>query len=73
MSATLILQVDSDALRRLRLSKALTQRDLARAAGISRMTISRLEQGSPASTYSVKRIAAVLGVEYADFVQVVTV
>lgn len=61
MSSVLALTVDALKLRTLRLSRAMTQRDLARAAGISRVTVTRLEGGLPASPYSLRRIAGALG------------
>lgn len=66
-AAPLALIVDGRALRALRLAAALTQAELARTAGISRITIGRLEKGSPASPYSVRRIAQALGVAACTF------
>lgn len=50
----------------------MTQQDLARSAGLSRVTISRLELGSPASTHSIKKIAVALKVATAAISKVVT-
>lgn len=58
----LTLRIDGTALRKHRLQAALTQQELARLAGVSRITVSRLEKGAPASTYSVRRLADALGV-----------
>ena len=51
-------------LRRLRLERFLSQRELARQAGLHPITLVRLEAGATApSTRSVRRLAATLGVE----------
>lgn len=62
MTTPLTLAVNADELRRRRLMSAMTQHELARAAGVARVTVSRLEQGKPASPTSVRRIADALGV-----------
>lgn len=64
------LRVNAETLRTLRLGQALTQLDLARRAGVARVTVSRLEQGAPASCYSVRKLADALGVEPAAIVTV---
>lgn len=71
--STMALHVDPSALRRYRLMAAMTQHELARAAGIARITVSRLEQGGPASPYSVRRLANALGIETAQIATVVEV
>lgn len=71
LATALALAVNADVLRRLRLSCAMTQRDLAIAAGLSRVTIARLEAGKTASTYSVKQLAKALNVDVSTLVQVV--
>lgn len=48
-------------LRTLRKDARLTQADLSARAGISRDTLSRVENGDSADTAIVQRIAAVLG------------
>lgn len=73
MSSTLVLAVDAEELRRRRLLNAMTQQELARKAGVARVTISRLELGGPASPYSVKRIAQALGVTVCTIATVVEV
>lgn len=55
------LAVIPEALKRARLEACLTQGELAKAAGVRRETIARLEAGSPARPSSVRKIAAALG------------
>ena len=51
-------------LRRLRIERFLSQRELARQAGLHAVTLARLEAGATApSTRSVRSLAATLGVE----------
>jgi len=51
-------------LRRLRLERFLSQRELARQAGVHAVTLTRLEAGVTApSSRTVRALAAVLGVE----------
>ena len=51
-------------LRRLRVGRFLSQRELARQAGLHPVTLARLEAGRAApSTRSVRALAVVLGVE----------
>jgi transcriptional regulator with XRE-family HTH domain len=51
-------------LRRLRLERFLSQRELARQSGLHAVTLVRLEAGATApSTRSVRALAATLGVE----------
>lgn len=56
------------ALRLLRRRNGWTQAELARAAGVSRQTVIRLERGveHPAHPATLRRIAAALGVAIAD-------
>jgi len=58
------LQVDTRRLRRLRREAALSQEELAKQAGVTQETISRLERGLHAAQGSTLRgVAAALGVE----------
>ena len=51
-------------LRRLRVDRFLSQRELARQAGLHSVTVTRLEAGAAApSTRSVRALAVALGVE----------
>jgi transcriptional regulator with XRE-family HTH domain len=57
----------ADNLRRLRVERFLSQRELARQAGLHAITLVRLEAGGTApSTRSVRALAEVLGVEPRD-------
>ena len=49
-------------LRRIRLSRALTQTELAHEAGVSRNTIARAELGFPLRVTSLRKIARALDV-----------
>ena len=54
-------------LRRLRVERFLSQRELARRAGLHPVTLTRLEGGAAApSTRTVRGLAAALGVEPGD-------
>src|SRR3954468_3904899 len=59
--------VFADNLRRLRVERFLSQRELARQAGLHAITLVRLAAGGTApSTRSVRALAAALGVEPRD-------
>lgn len=55
------LSVVPEALKRARLEACLTQGELAKAAGVRRETVARLEGGYPARPSSIRKIAAALG------------
>jgi transcriptional regulator with XRE-family HTH domain len=50
-------------LRAVRQARLQTQLDLSREAGVSHMTIRRVEHGYPARYETVRKLAAALGVE----------
>lgn len=50
-------------LRTLRLEAALSQRELAAAAGVSEFTVQRMEAGHPAYPRTIRLVAAALGVK----------
>jgi transcriptional regulator with XRE-family HTH domain len=57
-------------LRAIRHRKALSQRDLAAAAGVTPATIARLESGEvDARHVTVRKLARALGVEPADLME----
>jgi transcriptional regulator with XRE-family HTH domain len=61
------IKVDVDKLWKLRVNQGLTQRELAREAGISNSTLSKIEHGrSSARPPTLKQLADVLGVEPVD-------
>jgi transcriptional regulator with XRE-family HTH domain len=50
-------------LKRIRLQKAFSQRDLARAAGLAERTVTYAERGYGVSLRTTRKLAQVLGVE----------
>ncbi len=58
------MKVDAEALRRERMRRALTQKQLAAEAGISYVTVSRMENGSagPVKPPTLRKLADALGV-----------
>jgi transcriptional regulator with XRE-family HTH domain len=58
------MDVDAAKLKRLRDDIALSQRELARLAGLTQMTVWRLENGfEHAHPQTIRKIAGVLGVK----------
>jgi transcriptional regulator with XRE-family HTH domain len=49
-----------------RLRAALTQEELAEAAGVGRSTVARIENGAPASVSTARKLARVLGLTAAE-------
>lgn len=63
------MQLQPDRLKAIRLRRLMTQRELARAAGLSEAAINRLEQGlNPARVSTVRKIAEALKVSAREFV-----
>jgi transcriptional regulator with XRE-family HTH domain len=56
-------------LRWYRERQALSQEELAQAAGVSRVTITRLEGGEDAFPQTARKIAAALGVSPAELME----
>ena len=56
------LTAKPDEVKRLRVGAALSQRELAIAAGLRRETILNVEAGRPARLSSIRKIAQALGV-----------
>jgi transcriptional regulator with XRE-family HTH domain len=63
MSTTVTDMVTLPSLQRVRLLRAYSQRDLAKAAGLSPRTIVSAEQGSSMSLRTLRKLAQVLNVE----------
>ena len=58
------MEVDGTKLQRLREDRVLSQRELARLAGLTHQTVWRFENGSTnAHPRTIRKIAEVLGVE----------
>jgi len=49
-------------LKRIRLSQFMTQEELAERAGLSRLSVNRIEGGQPARLSTIKKLATTLGV-----------
>lgn len=63
------MEVDVDKLKRLREEKVLSQRDLARMAGLTHTTVWRLEHGHEARPGTIRKVAGVLGIEPRDLLR----
>jgi transcriptional regulator with XRE-family HTH domain len=64
------VEVDVEKLRRLREDMVLSQRELARMAGLAQGTIWRLENGfSEAHPSTIRKLAEALGAEPRDLVR----
>jgi DNA-binding Xre family transcriptional regulator len=60
------IRVDVEKLWKLRVNQGFTQRELARKAGISNATLSKIEHGRSPRPPTLKKLADVLGVEPVD-------
>jgi transcriptional regulator with XRE-family HTH domain len=70
MDQTDLRQIVGANIRRLRESKAMSQRDLACKAGVNRTYLSRLERGvNYARIDTIGKLARVLGAEPADLLK----
>jgi transcriptional regulator with XRE-family HTH domain len=63
------MEVDLEKLRELRVNQGLTQRQLARKAGISNTTLAKIERGGGAMPPTLKKLADVLGVKPVDLLR----
>jgi transcriptional regulator with XRE-family HTH domain len=64
------MEVDTAKLKWLREDRVLSQRELARKAGLTQMTVWRLENGfENAHPQTIRKIAGVLGVEPKELVK----
>ncbi len=59
-------------LRVVRETKALTQRELAERAGVAHGTVARIETGHDANPPTIRKLAAALGVEPSELMDVPT-
>ncbi len=65
-----MIRVDTEGLRRLRRERALSQRALARAAGVGLDAVNRIETGRrDALPSTVRNLAKALGVEPRDLMK----
>jgi transcriptional regulator with XRE-family HTH domain len=60
------MEVDVEKVWKLRVNQGFTQRQLARKAGISNATLSKIEHGRSARPPTLKKLADVLGVKPVD-------
>lgn len=65
----LIVEVDVDKLVELRVNQGLTQRELARRAGVSNTSLWKIERGGGATPPTLKKLADALGVKPADLLR----
>ena len=64
------MEVDVQKLKKLREDRVLSQRELARMAGLAYGTVWRIENGFPgARTSTIRKLAGVLGVEPRELVK----
>ena len=64
------MEVDVDKLRRMREERVLSQRELARMAGLAQGTVWRIENGfSEVHPSTIRKLAAVFGVEPRELVK----
>ena len=64
------MEVDISKMKALRQERVLSQRDLARMAGLTQMTVWRLENGyRDARPGTIRKLAQVLGVEPKELVK----
>lgn len=70
MDAPRALHPNPERLRQLRIEKALSQRELARVAGIRPGTVNRVEKGHPTRLSTIAAIALALGVKPLEITRV---
>jgi transcriptional regulator with XRE-family HTH domain len=65
------MEINMRKLKRLRLMRAMSQQELADAAGIGRNTVNRLEQGrTGVQGRTLRRLAQALDVDVSELVQI---
>ncbi len=63
------MEVDVNRLKELRINRGLTQRQLAREAGISNTSLWKIERGGGATPPTLKKLADVLDVRPVDLLR----
>jgi len=63
------MEVDVEKLTELRINAGLTQRQLAKKAGISNTSLWKIERGGGATPPTLKKLADVLGVKAVDLLR----
>ena len=66
---SLVMEVDVDKLRELRINQGLSQRRLADLAGVANTSVWKIEQGGGANPATLKKLADVLGVRPVDLLK----
>jgi transcriptional regulator with XRE-family HTH domain len=64
------VEVDVDKLRQFRQQRVMSISDLSKESGVHRNTIHRIEQGKPAYTSTIRKLAAALDVKPSELVRV---
>lgn len=62
------MEPDVEKLKELRRRRVMSISDLSNASGVHRNTIHRIEQGKPAYTSTIRRLAKALEVEPAELI-----
>jgi transcriptional regulator with XRE-family HTH domain len=63
------MEVNVDKLRQFRQQRVMSISDLSQESGVHRNTIHRIEQGKPAYTSTIRKLAKALGVEPSELVK----
>ncbi len=63
------MEVDVEKIVELRVNQGLTQRELARRAGVSNTSLWKIERGGGATPPTLKKLADVLGVKPVDLLR----
>jgi len=63
------MEIDVNKLKRLRINQGLTQRELAKQAGISNTSLWKIEHGGGATAPTLKKLGDVLGIEPAELLK----
>jgi transcriptional regulator with XRE-family HTH domain len=63
------MEVDVEKLRRLRIDKGLSQRQLAQLSGVTQTTVWKIEHGGGANPATLKKLGDVLGVRASELLK----